>query len=176
MTLSELIQSDTYINLLDNLDKYIPEKVDRQSKIHETIITLMEKWIQYSSLSCDDLHHAILNHQQHLLFYIIKKQAAYTEPNGGRDNIINLAPKVNFPISHIIEYCILSSEKSELLEYIKKFEYQLPNNTREKLKKYSLKPSPREKNGHSAMEETLYEATRIHAPSSTENQDSKRAT
>ncbi|HDS1051060.1 MULTISPECIES: hypothetical protein [Pseudomonas] len=143
MTLSELIQSDTYINLLDNLDKYIPDKIDRQSKIHETLTTLMEKWIQHSSFSCDDLHHTILNHQQHLLFYIIKKQAAYTEPNGGRDNIRNLAPKVNFPISHIIEYCILSSEKSELLEYIKKIRIPAPQQyTREIEKIFSeTKPS-----------------------------------
>ncbi|MGA9662074.1 MAG: hypothetical protein WBQ92_10385 [Pseudomonas alloputida] len=143
MTLSELIQSDTYINLLDNLDKYIPEKVDRQSKIHETVTTLMEKWIQHSSLSCDDLHHTILNNQQHLISYIIKKQAAYTEPNGGRDNIINLAPKANFPISHIIEFCILSSKKSELSEYITKIRIPAPRQyTREIEKIFSeTKPS-----------------------------------
>ncbi|HEN8704974.1 MULTISPECIES: hypothetical protein [Pseudomonas] len=36
------------------------------------------------------------------------------------------------------------------------------------MKKYSLKPSPREQNGHSAMEEALYEPTilRQFAPSS----------
>lgn len=74
MILSKLIQSDTYINLLDNLDKYTPEKVDRQSKIHETVTILMEKWIQHSSFSCDDLHHTILNHQQHLFLISQKKQ------------------------------------------------------------------------------------------------------
>ncbi|MCE5980144.1 hypothetical protein [Pseudomonas sp. JR33AA] len=142
MTLSELMQSDIYINLLDNLDKYIPEKIDRQSKIHETIIALMEKWIQHSSLSCDDLHHTILNHQQHLLSYIIKKQETYTEPNDGRDNIINLAPKTNFPISHIIEYCILSSKKNELSEYIKKIRIPAPQQYAKEIEKIFSETKP----------------------------------
>ncbi|SKC08008.1 Uncharacterised protein [Pseudomonas putida] len=87
MTLSELIQSNTYINLLDNLDKYIPEKVDRQSKIHETVTTLLEKWIQHSSFSCDDLHHTILNNQQHLISYIIKTSSLYrTQWRQGQHN------------------------------------------------------------------------------------------
>ncbi|MCE5985655.1 hypothetical protein LVV83_01225 [Pseudomonas sp. LM20] len=126
MILPELMQSDIYISLLDDLDKYTPEKIDRKSKVHEAIITLMGKWIQHASLSCEDLQHTILDHRQHLLAYIIKKQAAYTEPNGGKDNIINQAPKVNFPISHIIEYCLLSKRPSELPEYITKIRIPAP--------------------------------------------------
>ncbi|MGX1021511.1 hypothetical protein AB7M33_004187 [Pseudomonas sp. Y3 TE3536] len=126
MTLSELMHSDIYTNLLDELDKYIPEKIDRKSKIHEAVITLMEKWIKHASLSCESLQCTILNHRQHLLAYIIKKQSTYTEPNGGRDNIVNQPPKINFPISHAIEYCLLSNKPSELPEYIKQIRIPAP--------------------------------------------------
>ncbi|HAT2607207.1 TPA: hypothetical protein I8235_000120 [Kluyvera intermedia] len=52
--------------------------------------------------------------------YILKKQETYTEPDGGKDNIINLAPKVNFPIGHLIEYYLLSRRPNDLLGYVTK--------------------------------------------------------
>ncbi|NIF24290.1 hypothetical protein F3J40_22205 [Pantoea sp. Acro-835] len=52
--------------------------------------------------------------------YIIKKQVTYREANGGKDNIINLAPKINFPIGHLIEYYLLSKRPIDLLEYVTK--------------------------------------------------------
>lgn len=126
MKLPELMQSDTYTTFLDDLDKHIPEKIDRSSKVHKSIINLMEKWMQHASLSCEDLLHTISNHQKHLIAYIIKKQATYREPNGGRDNIINHAPKVNFPIGHTIEYYMISKRKIELPEYIIKIRIPYP--------------------------------------------------
>ena len=74
MKLSELMQSDTHITFLDDLDKHIPEKIDRSSKVHETIINLMKKWMQHASISCEDLLHIISNHQKHLIAYIIKNK------------------------------------------------------------------------------------------------------
>lgn len=40
MKLSELMQSDNYTTFLDDLDKHIPEKIDRRSKAHKTILTM----------------------------------------------------------------------------------------------------------------------------------------
>ncbi|AWH17169.1 hypothetical protein C1922_07485 [Stenotrophomonas sp. ZAC14D2_NAIMI4_7] len=120
MKIPEFMQSDTYAILLDKLDRHIPEKIDRRSEVHGSIINLMEKWMQHASLSCDELLHTALNHQEHLVAYIVEKQAAYSKPNGGRDNMISHAPKKNFPIGHIIEYHLLLHGRMALLQYMRK--------------------------------------------------------
>jgi len=125
MKIFELMQSTPYTALLDRLDRHIPERIDRKSKVHDSIITLMERWMQHASISCDELLHTALNHQDHLASYITKKQYTYREPNGGRDNIVHDAPKMNFPIGHIIEYHLISNRTTALLEYMVKI--RMPN-------------------------------------------------
>jgi hypothetical protein len=121
MKLTDFMQSDIYMSFLDDLEKSLSEKIDRKSKVHDVVIILMEKWLGYASLSFDDLCWVILNCRSTSINYIVKKQEAYTEPDGGKDNIVNQAPKVNFPIGHLIEYYLLSKRPDDLLEYIKKF-------------------------------------------------------
>ncbi|WP_313438423.1 hypothetical protein [Stenotrophomonas sp.] len=125
MKISELMQSAPYTTLLDKLDRHIPERIDRKSKVHDSIITLMERWMQYASISCEELLQTALNHQDHLASYITMKGYTYREPNGGRDNIVHHAPKMNFPIGHIIEYHLISNRTSALLEYMMKI--RMPN-------------------------------------------------
>ncbi|MBL6385276.1 hypothetical protein JNB38_28020 [Escherichia coli] len=50
----------------------------------------------------------------------LNEPVTYTEANGGKDNIINQAPKINFPISHLIEYYLLSKRPNDLLDYVTK--------------------------------------------------------
>ena len=104
MRLAEFMQSDIYVDFLNDLDKSLSEKIDRKSKVYDVVVNLMEKWLEYASLSFDDLRWVISNCSSDSISYIVKKQVTYTEANGGKDNIINQAPKINFPISHLIEY------------------------------------------------------------------------
>lgn len=120
MKLDEFMQSDVYVDFLNDLDKSLSEKIDRKSKVYDVIINLMEKWLEYASLSYDDLLWVILNCSSGSISYIVKKQIAYTEANGGKDNVINQAPKVNFPIGHLIEYYLLLKRPGDLLEYVTK--------------------------------------------------------
>ncbi|HCM2699621.1 TPA: hypothetical protein N3D89_004560 [Salmonella enterica subsp. enterica serovar Yaba] len=52
--------------------------------------------------------------------YIAKKTIIYTEPNGGKDNIVNEQPGIYFPISHLIEYYLLLRKPEHLLTYVMK--------------------------------------------------------
>ncbi|WP_017349671.1 MULTISPECIES: hypothetical protein [Pantoea] len=120
MNLIEFMRSDIYVDFLNDLDKSLSEKIDRNSKVYDVVVNLMEKWLEYASLSFDDLNWVILNCRSESIKYIIKKQVTYREANGGKDNIINLAPKINFPIGHLIEYYLLSKRPIDLLEYVTK--------------------------------------------------------
>ncbi|MBI6926734.1 hypothetical protein JET66_19015 [Pseudomonas putida] len=135
MTLNQLMQSNAYTSLLDQLDKHIPNKIDRASKVHEAIIGLTEKWMQHASLSCEDLLRVISKYPEHLAAYIIKKQATFAEPDGGRDNIINHPPKINFPLGHAIEYYLLSERANQLPEYIKNIRIPSPRHYTKQIKK-----------------------------------------
>lgn len=126
MKLTEFMQSDIYTAFLDDLDKSLSEKIDRKSKVYGVIINLMEKWLEYASISYDELSWVILNHREESIDYIVKKQITYTEPNGGKDNIVNQAPGINFPIGHLIEYYLLSRRPNDLIEYVKKIQIPGP--------------------------------------------------
>ncbi|VEB62798.1 Uncharacterised protein [Salmonella enterica subsp. enterica] len=63
MKLTDFMQSDIYVSFLDDLEKSLSEKIDRKSKVHDVVISLMEKWLGYASLSFDDLCWVILNWQ-----------------------------------------------------------------------------------------------------------------
>ncbi|EFB2839708.1 MULTISPECIES: hypothetical protein [Escherichia] len=120
MRLAEFMQSDIYVDFLNDLDKSLSEKIDRKSKVYDVVVNLMEKWLEYASMSFDDLHWVISNCRSDSISYIVKKQVTYTEANGGKDNIINQAPKINFPIGHLIEYYLLSKRPNDLLDYVTK--------------------------------------------------------
>jgi hypothetical protein len=120
MKLTEFMQSDFYLNYLDDLDKEIPVKIDRVSIVHDFIIKIELDSLNHASLTLGDIKWLIENHRLKTIRYIVKKQKNYTEPDGGKDNIINLAPKVNFPVGHLIEYYLLLRRPSDLLEYVKK--------------------------------------------------------
>lgn len=120
MKLTEFMQSDFYLNYLDDLDKEMPVKIYRVSIVHDVILKIELDSLNYASLTLGDIKWLIENHRFETMRYILKKQETYTEPDGGRDNIINLAPKVNFPIGHLIEYYLLSRRPNELLQYVTK--------------------------------------------------------
>lgn len=108
------------MNYLDDLDKEMPVKIYRVSIVHDVILKIELDSLNYASLTLGDIKWLIENHRFETMRYILKKQETYTEPDGGRDNIINLAPKVNFPIGHLIEYYLLSRRPNELLQYVTK--------------------------------------------------------
>ena len=73
----------------------------------------------------------------------MKKQETYTEPDGGKDNIINLAPQVNFPVGHLIECYLLSRRPGDLLEYVTKIQIPGPKKYVKEIEKIfsEIKPS-----------------------------------
>ncbi|ELY3362346.1 hypothetical protein SMW69_002879 [Salmonella enterica] len=120
MNLIEFMRTDDYIKYLDDLDNYLPEKIDRKSELYDVVVDLLNDWLSYSSVSIDELNWLILNHRRETINYIVKKNFIYTEPDGGEDDIINERPGVYFPISHLIEYYLLLKNSDVLCSYIKK--------------------------------------------------------
>lgn len=119
MTFEELLQSDLYTDYLDELDKTLPQQIDRKAKIHKVILDLQNEWLYAARVTTDDLYWLIRNHKKSTIHYITTKQKNYTEPNGGRNNIVNLPPTVIFPIGHLIEYFLALKTPENLLEYMK---------------------------------------------------------
>lgn len=127
MKLTEFMRSDFYLSYLDDLDKKMPVKIDRVSIVQDIILKIEIDSLNYASLTLCDIKWLIENYRFKTMHYILKKQVKYTEPDGGKDNIVNLAPKINFPIGHLIEYYLLSKRPSDLLEYVKKIRIPGPN-------------------------------------------------
>lgn len=120
MKLTEFMQSDFYLNYLDDLDKEMLVKIDRVSIVHDIILKIELDSLNYASLTLGDIKWLIENHRFKTICYILKKQEKYSEPDGGKDNIVNLAAKINFPIGHLIEYYLLSERPNDLLDYVTK--------------------------------------------------------
>lgn len=119
MILEEFLQSDLYTDYLDELDKAIPREIDRKAKVHKVIMDLQKEWLDASNVTIEDLFWLICNHKKSTINYIATKQKTYTEPNGGRDNIVNLPPTTIFPIGHLIEFFLALKTPEKLLEYVK---------------------------------------------------------
>lgn len=120
MRLIEFMQSDLYVNYLDDLDEKMSVKIDRVSTLHGIVEKIELDSLNYASLTLEDLKWLIENYRIKTINYILIKLEKYTEPDGGNDNIVNLAPKINFPIGHLIEFYILLKKPEELIGYIKK--------------------------------------------------------
>ncbi|EJX0634496.1 hypothetical protein ODD08_004622 [Salmonella enterica] len=125
MKLIEFIQSDFYASYLNDLDEKMAIKIDRVSPLHRIIEKIELDSLNCASLTLDDLKWLIENYRLKTIHYIIMKLEKYTEPDGGKDNIVNLPPKVNFPIGHLIEFYILLKKQERLLDYIK--EIRIPD-------------------------------------------------
>lgn len=128
MKLKGFLESTCYLNFLDELDGFLPEKIDRTSKVYILISNVLDTWLDVASVSVSDLEWIIANEKVILIQYILEKQRVYTEPNGGGDNIVNEKPNRSFPISHMIEYHFLLIKPSELPAYLKKI--RIPDATR----------------------------------------------
>ncbi|ECF6265327.1 hypothetical protein FOK29_23820, partial [Salmonella enterica] len=61
MNLIEFMRTDDYIKYLDDLDNYLPEKIDRKSELYDVVVDLLNDWLSYSSVSIDELNWLILN-------------------------------------------------------------------------------------------------------------------
>lgn len=63
MKLTEFMQSDFYLNYLDDLDKEMPVKIDRVSIVHDVILKIELDSLNYASLTLDDIKWLIENHR-----------------------------------------------------------------------------------------------------------------
>ena len=120
MKLTEFMQSDFYVSYLDDLDERMSIKIDRISTLHGIVEKIELDSLNHASLTLEDLKWIIDNYRVRTIHYILIKLKKYTESDGGDDNIVNLSPKINFPIGHLIEFYILLKKPEELFDYIKK--------------------------------------------------------
>lgn len=119
MTLEDFMRTESYVKYLDELDKALPEKIDRVSKIHEVIMEVEKESLECASVSPEELDELIRKHPYKTISYIIKKHENFFEPDGGEDNIFNKPPQLNYPIGHLIEYYLLLNTPEDLQKYIK---------------------------------------------------------
>lgn len=119
MTLDEFMQSEDYVKYLDELDKVLPEKIDRTSRIDEVVIEIENDSLQYASVKPEELAELIKKDNGKTISYIMEKHEKFFEPDGGEDNITNKPPQLNYPVGHLIEYYLLSNKAESLLDYIR---------------------------------------------------------
>ena len=74
MKLTEFMQSDFYLNYLDDLDKEMPVKIDRVSIVHDVILKIELDSLNYASLTLDDIKWLIENHRFKTIRYILKNK------------------------------------------------------------------------------------------------------
>lgn len=120
MTLVEFMHSENYNKYLDKLDdSLLLMKIDRAEEPHKIVIELQSRWLTFAGITSDDLLALITNYEENTIKYIVQMQVAFTEPDGGVDNIVNYPPQIDFPIGYLIEFFILLKKTKELMEYLK---------------------------------------------------------
>lgn len=120
MTLAEFMYSEDYNKYLDKLDgSLLLMKIDRAEEPHKVVIELQSRWLILAEVTPDDLLALVTNYEENTIKYMVQKQVAYTEPDGGEDNIVNHPPRIDFPIGHLIEFFILLKKPKELMGYLK---------------------------------------------------------
>lgn len=121
MTLVDLLVSAAYRDYLFGLDAYLDEKpFNHEAPIEPVILRLLEAWMSHANIKADALSCLISTERDQTFRYIAQKLAAYSEPDGGPDNIVNLPATLHMPIGHLIEYLLLRDDVSAVKSYLKK--------------------------------------------------------
>lgn len=117
--LLEFINSELYLSYLNELEQYMPEKIDRDTKIHHVVIAHLNKCFRHSAVTFEDLKWLMTHERMDSITYIVKHFVFFREPDGGEDQLVNLPPQIYYPIFHLIDYYLLLKRKEDLLGYIK---------------------------------------------------------
>lgn len=121
MTLTDLLASAAYRDYLFALDAYLKKQpFKHEAPIEPVIVRVQEGWMGHANIKADALLQLISAERVRTVSYIAQKLAAYSEPDGGPDNIVNLPATLHMPIGHLIEYLLLRDDASAVKSYLKK--------------------------------------------------------
>ncbi|MCL1918739.1 MAG: hypothetical protein FWG14_10555 [Peptococcaceae bacterium] len=116
--LRDFINEPFYRKYLLTVEEKMPVKMDMKSRVNNIVLEVENESCAKAGVSPDDLKWLIENCQEETAQYTTKKYVAYTEPDGGPDEIVNDPPGLTFPIGHLIEYLLLLRQPDKLLGYI----------------------------------------------------------
>lgn len=121
MTLTDLLASAAYRDYLLAMDEYLKKQpFQHEAAIEPVIVRVQEGWMGHANIKADALLHLISAERAQTFSYIAQKLAAYSEADGGPDNLVNLPATLHMPIGHLIEYLLLRDEAAGMKSYLRK--------------------------------------------------------
>lgn len=121
MTLAGLLTSEDYRDYLRALAAHLPsQRFDLGAPAEPVIVSLHETWLAHAGATPSALRDLICAERLQTFTYIGQKLAAFTDPDGGADNIVNEPANLHTPIGHLIEYLIHRRNAADLPGYLKK--------------------------------------------------------
>lgn len=121
MTLTDLLASAVYRDYLLALDAYLKKQpFKHEAPIEPVIVRVQEGWMGHANIKADALLQLISAERVQAFSYIAQKLAAYSEADGGPDNLVNLPATLHMPIGHLIEYLLLRDDVAGMRSYLKK--------------------------------------------------------
>ncbi|MCW2067566.1 UNVERIFIED_ORG: hypothetical protein M2420_002929 [Stenotrophomonas maltophilia] len=126
MTLTDLLASAAYRDYLFALDAYLKKQpFKHEAQIEPVIVRVQEGGMGHVNIKADALLHLIGAERAQTFSYIAQKLAAYSEADGGPDNLVNLPATLHMPIGHLIQYLLLRDGVAGMKGYLKKI--RVPN-------------------------------------------------
>lgn len=121
MTLTDLLASAAYRDYLLALDAYLKKQpFKHEAPIEPVIVRVHEAWMGHANIKADALLYLIGAERVQTFSYIAQKLAAYSEADGGPDNLVNLPATLHMPIGHLIEYLVLRDEAAGMKSYLRR--------------------------------------------------------
>jgi len=121
VTLVDLLTSEDYRDYVRALAANLPSQpFDLDAPAEPVIVSLHETWLGHAGTTATALRDLMGAERLQTFQYIGQKLAAFTEPDGGPDNIVNEPANLHTPIGHLIEYLIHRRNAADLPGYLKK--------------------------------------------------------
>lgn len=119
MILYEFLHSNIYNKYISTLEKEMTISIDKNSTFYKNMMGFYDMCLNEAAVTIDDLNWLIAHYPKETINYIIRKYNTFLEPDGGKDNIKNLPPLIDFPIIHLIEFFLILKDSSNIKKYIK---------------------------------------------------------
>lgn len=119
MILYEFLHSNIYNKYISTLEKEMTISIDKNSTFYKNMMGFYDMCLNEAVVTIDDLNWLIAHYPKETINYIIRKYNTFLEPDGGKDNIKNLPPLIDFPIIHLIEFFLILKDSSNIKKYIK---------------------------------------------------------
>lgn len=121
MTLEELLTCATWRAYLHALDAHlVHERFNHDGPVEPVMVDIQEEWMDHANVSADALLALIDAERTQTFHYIGQKLAAYSEADGGADNIVTEPANLHMPVGHLIEYYLHQADPAGVISYLKK--------------------------------------------------------